>query len=192
LSGDRAPFDQGQARWAAGLDPMIVEAAAWEAYPVVPRGELQLSLSGKASAPSALIVEQDALDVDRIQIPDVELSVPLAGSSDPVQDACVLSSDGLLSSSEGGGSEMSPWSPSSCSVDMTYSPRSVMDLFQVSLSPVSKMGPLGTVARQQSGALQGGRRILLASEGPAGALSRPSFPGQPLAGAGPGRSTRVL
>jgi hypothetical protein len=95
LSGDRAPFDQGD-RWAAGLDPMVVEAAAWETVPVVPRGE-----SEKASAASALIMEQDALDVDRIQISDVELSVPLADSSDPIQDACVLSSDGLISSPEG-------------------------------------------------------------------------------------------
>jgi hypothetical protein len=41
-------------------------------------------------------------------------------------------------------------------MDLARSPRSVMDLFQVSLSPVLKMGPLGTVDSQQSGAHQVG------------------------------------
>jgi hypothetical protein len=59
-------------------------------------------------------------------------------------DGVDLSSDGLLSS-PCVGSETPPGSPDSCSVDPALSPRSVMDMFPVSLSPISKMGSLGAV-----------------------------------------------
>jgi hypothetical protein len=64
----------------------------------------------------------------------------------------VLSSDGLLSPfADGSGSEALSWSPRSCSVVPTHSSRSGMDMFQVSLSPISKMGSLGTVDGRQTG-----------------------------------------
>jgi hypothetical protein len=58
----------------------------------------------------------------------------------------VLSLDGLLFPfADSSGSEALSWSPLSCSMDPMHSPRSVMDMFQVSLAPISRMGPLATV-----------------------------------------------
>jgi hypothetical protein len=65
-------------------------------------------------------------------------------------DGVDLSSDGLLSS-PCVGSETHPGSPYSCSVDPALSPRLVMDMFPVSLSPVSKMGSLRAVDSLQLG-----------------------------------------
>jgi hypothetical protein len=62
-------------------------------------------------------------------------------------DDLLLSSDGLLSS-PGSGAETPPCSPHASLVDPSYSPRLVMEMFPVSLSPVSKMGSLGVVDSQ--------------------------------------------
>jgi hypothetical protein len=74
-----------------------------------------------------------------------ELSLAVCG----VDPTC-LSSAGLLPSPASEDDlEASPGSPRASSVDPLCSPRSVMDVFQVSLSPVSKMGALETMDCQQ-------------------------------------------
>jgi hypothetical protein len=68
------------------------------------------------------------------------------------RDDLTLSSPGLLSSAASlGDPEASPWMSPPCSPNPTCSPRSVMDMFQVSLSPASKTCHFETVDCQQDG-----------------------------------------
>jgi hypothetical protein len=78
--------------------------------------------------------------------------VDLTYQSPCERDNLMLSSPGLLSSAASlGDPEASPWMSPPCSPDPACSPRSVMDMFQVSLSPASKTGRFETVDCQQDG-----------------------------------------
>jgi hypothetical protein len=103
----------------------------------------------KLSAVQVRLFESQCEPVGPAVVLEASQVAPFPGSG---RDSLVLSSDGLLSPfGEDGGSDVPSGSPRSCSVDSSRSPRSVMDMFQVSLSPISKMGPLGTVDGRQTG-----------------------------------------
>jgi hypothetical protein len=149
-------FDQGR---EAGWDPMLEEAAASLGLSC----GLFLFLYGRETTTALGLVEPTSDVVSLWCMETCQGPVQISNSPAaacgmdgclPVsmgQDDHILSSDGLLlSPAVDDGSDTSPWSPCSCSVDPAFSPRSVMDMFQVSLSPVSKMGPLGTVDGHQA------------------------------------------
>jgi hypothetical protein len=153
LSVDRPSF------LTNGWDPMLVELTA--ASPVLPRGQDVLASFGNESFArdlAQIVVPVDPMweeNNNRFQIS--EFSVAEDGVDHTYVPPCsqtdlVLSSMGLLPSpTSDADPEASPWSPCFPSVDPSGSPRSVMDMFWVSLSPTSETGPLGAVDCQQSG-----------------------------------------
>jgi hypothetical protein len=151
MSGGRPSFLTD--RW----DPMLMEATT-SVNLVMPHGKEPLSFFEKvdfvrASEETVLPVEERSDSI--FQIPEPSLADsgmdPIYLSPRDLQDL-TLSSPGLLPSpASNKDPEDSPRSPSSCSADPFNYPRSVMEMFQVSLSSVSKMGPLETVDCQQAG-----------------------------------------
>jgi hypothetical protein len=137
LSGDRPQLLTE--RW----DPMLLEVAA--ASLVLPRGQFWSARrpsfsSENVGTATPLVFESPVTSLAGCAV-DPTYRSPLA------QDATVLLSDGLLPSPASDVDPDAPpsWSPLSCSAEPKFSPRSVMDMFQVSLSPLSKLGPLETV-----------------------------------------------
>jgi hypothetical protein len=124
---------------------MLLEAAA-AATPLLPRGNMfgtAASFDKEIVGTTASFLPVDSVleENDDALFRALEISLAVCGL-----DPTCLPSAGLLPSlASQDDIEASPESPRTSFVDPLCSPRSVMDLFQVSLLPVSKMGALETM-----------------------------------------------